>query len=137
MRINFLSHIPFNDGSVTGSYRSLTQLCLQGFPMKFRVTCFYPLLTPRMLPSLRNAGYAVILVLRNAESNRDGYRSYICTYVFHISDSDRTISKLSRVFFLSMHFLSSATLLQICVLISISSFFPCLFRMSFGMLPPS
>ena len=69
---------------------ALSQLCLQGFPMKFRVTCFYPLLTPRVLPSLRTAGYAVILVLRNAESNRDGYRSYICTYVFHISDSDRT-----------------------------------------------
>ena len=58
--------------------------------MKFRVTCFYPLLTSRILPSLRNVGYAVILVPRNAESNRDGYRSYICTYVFHISDSDRT-----------------------------------------------
>ena len=62
--------------------------------MKFRVTCFYPLLTSRMLPSLRNAGYAVILVPRNAESNRDGYRSYICTYVFHIPDSDRTFATL-------------------------------------------
>ena len=76
--------------------------------MKFRVTCFYPLLTPRILPSLRNAGYAVILVLRNAESNRDGYRSYICTYVFHISDSDRTFSKwlvfFNRLLFLKIHY---------------------------------
>ena len=58
--------------------------------MKFRVTCFRPTLASRELPTLRNVGRAVTLVPRDAESNRDRYRSCIFICNHHISDSGRT-----------------------------------------------
>ena len=72
---------------------------MQGFPMKFRVTCFRPTLASRELPTLRNVGRAVTLVPRDAESNRDRYRSCIFICNHHISDSGCTKIKGFQKFF--------------------------------------